>query len=199
LAGFDDFALNDIVCANDQYVASLLARSDRLIARQQRLVLMRHRHPDAHEETGQQRAILVLEHRAHRQRASRRVELRRGVVEMTFVRIALFVLQADLDWNARNGVQVRTSPQRQNLRLAHREIDIDRIDLDNGCEYGRRASADEIAYVDLMIGDDTVKGGEDSGVAKIDGGGIDVGLIDSNCGLVLFDDEFLVLRLLQCN
>ena len=50
------------------------------------------------------------------------------------------------------------SPDRQNLGLAHREIDVERIDLDDGCERGRPRSADEIADIDLMIGDDAVKG-----------------------------------------
>jgi hypothetical protein len=49
LSGLNDFALNDVVSADHQHIASLLARTDRLISRQQGLVLMPDRSPDAHE------------------------------------------------------------------------------------------------------------------------------------------------------
>src|SRR6516165_11140624 len=128
---------------------------------------------------------------------------------MSFMRVALLILQSNLDRDARNMRQVRPaerlsglgeiSPDRQNLGLAHREIDVERIDLDDGCERGRSRSADEIADIDLMIGDDAVKGGHYPRVAEVDVCGIDVGLNNSDRSLVLLDDEFLVLRLLQGN
>src|SRR6202522_3819960 len=40
LSGFDDFALNYVVGADHRHVATLLARSNRVVSRQQRLVLM---------------------------------------------------------------------------------------------------------------------------------------------------------------
>ena len=104
------------------------------------------RRPHPHEHTRQKHMVFVLEQGAQRQRASRRVDLRRDIVEMSFVRIALLTLQADLDRDARNAGQVRradrvprlgvASPERQNLRLARREIDIERVGLDDDCERG---------------------------------------------------------------
>ncbi len=107
LSGFDDFALNDIVRADHQHVAPFLARPDRVISRQQRLVEMPDRSLDAHEKARQQRIILIIEYRAHGDRASRGVDLRRDVVEMSFVRIALLILETDLDRDARKVRQVR--------------------------------------------------------------------------------------------
>ena len=49
---------------------------------------------------GQQRLVLVVEHRAHEQRAGRLVDLRRGVVHVARVRIAVLALQPDLDRDA---------------------------------------------------------------------------------------------------
>ena len=91
------------------------------------------------------------------------------------------------------------SSDRQNLRLAHSEIDVERVGLDDGCERGRSGHADERADVDLMIGDDAIEGSEDPGIAKVDRRGFDVGLINQNGALVLLHDEGLVLRLLRCN
>jgi hypothetical protein len=91
------------------------------------------------------------------------------------------------------------SADRQKLRLAHRPIDIDRVDLDNGCECGRSWRSDEIADIDLMIGDDAVEGGKHSGETEVDVRGFNIGFVKSNGGLVLLDDEDLVLCLLPCN
>jgi hypothetical protein len=81
------FALNDVVRVDHKHVAPLLARPDRVILRQQRLVLLRNRYPDAHEEARDQHLILILE-----QRARRGVELRRDIVEISLVRMTLLIL-----------------------------------------------------------------------------------------------------------
>src|SRR5579863_8750901 len=76
LSGFDDLALNDIVRTDDQHVAALLARADRVTSRQQCLVLMANRPPDADEKSRHQRMVVVVEDRAYRHGTGRRVDLR---------------------------------------------------------------------------------------------------------------------------
>src|SRR5215471_4417537 len=103
---------------------------------------------------------------------------------MSLVRIALLTLQADLNWDARKAGQVRrahrvprlgvASTERQNLRLARREIDIERVGLDDGGKRGRSGHADERADIDLMAGGDAVEGCEDPGIAKVDVRSFDV-------------------------
>jgi hypothetical protein len=105
LSGFDDFARNDIVRADHQHIAALLARPDRVVSRQQRLVLMPDRSPDAHEKARQQRVVLVVEDTRAPPRYRSRGRLRRDVVEMSFVRIAFLILQPDLDRDARKVCQ----------------------------------------------------------------------------------------------
>jgi hypothetical protein len=54
--------------------------------------------------------------------------------------------------------QILPSAKRQNLRLAHREIDVDRVGLDDGCERGRSRYANQRAEIDQMIGYTPSKG-----------------------------------------
>ena len=108
LSGFDDFALNDVVRADHQHVAPFLARPDRVISRQQRLVLMPDRVPGRARRGPGSSALSLLSNTARTAtRAGRGVDLRRDVVEMSFVRIAVLILQADLDRDGRKVLQVR--------------------------------------------------------------------------------------------
>src|SRR5580704_12529463 len=105
---------------------------------------MADRSAHAHEKARQQHIILVIEYRTRGDRAGRGVELRREIVEMPLVRIAFLILETDLDRDARNVSQVRSakrpsrlgdaSPDSQDLRLAQRKIDVDRVVLDDGRE-----------------------------------------------------------------
>ena len=85
------------------------------------------------------------------------------------------------------------------MRFAHSEIDVDRVDLHNGCERGRSRHTDERAQIDLMVGDIAVERCEHPGEAKIDVRGLDIGLIELNSRLGLLHDEDLILRLLRLN
>ncbi len=93
-----DFALLDhVVLVDDEHVASALVAADDAIRHEQRVGLGSPRHAHAHEISRQQRAVGVRQHAAHQQRAGRRGDARRGVVERSLVRIARLALQADLD------------------------------------------------------------------------------------------------------
>src|SRR4029077_14781928 len=137
VARLDDFALDDIVLPDHQQIAALLARPERHIGHENRLIEFLDRRPDADEQTGQQPARLVVEDRADFKRAGRRVHLRRSVVHMAFVWKTAFTLQPDLDWD-RGEVRrpkldtglgvVHFDPK--NLWLAYCEIDVERIELD---------------------------------------------------------------------
>src|ERR1700683_5056244 len=126
---------------------------------------------------------------------------------MSFVWIALLILDTDLDGDTRNISQVRpaervprlddASANGQDLRLAQREIDIDRVVLDDGCERGWSGRTDEIADIDLMIGDDAVEGREDRTKAEVDVRGFEISLINGNGSLVLLDHERLIFGLLR--
>ena len=71
------------------------------------------------------------------------------------------------------------SLDRQDLRLAQGEIDVERIGLDDRRELGRPGDADERADIDEVIGDDAVKRSEHLGVAEVDLGEPDGGLARS--------------------
>src|SRR3984885_9955746 len=94
-------ALDNIVGVDDQDVAAFLAGPKRIVSGQQRLVLLRDGRPHPHEQARQQRGILVLKQGARRQRAAGKVDLGRGVVEMSLVRIAVFAGEPDLDRDVR--------------------------------------------------------------------------------------------------
>ena len=133
--------------------------------------------------------------------------MRRDVVEMSFVRIALLILETDLDRDARKVRQIRrtdrksspgvASADRQELRLAQREIDVDQVGLHDGCECGRSGRTDEIADIDLVIGNDAIERGENPGKAEVDIRGFEISLINSNSSLVLLGDERLIVGLLR--
>jgi hypothetical protein len=106
-SGFHGFVLDDIVRADHENIAAFLVRPDRIVSGQQCLVLMPDRDPNPHEKARQQQVILVVEDGARHQRASRRVQLWRGIVEMSLVRIALLILQPNLDRDARDPRKVR--------------------------------------------------------------------------------------------
>src|SRR3984957_4893968 len=126
---------------------------------------------------------------------------------MSFVRIAVLILQADLDRDARKVRQIRridrksslgvASADRQELRLAQRKIDVDRVGLHDGCERGGSGRADEIADIDLMIGNDAIERGENPGKAEVDIRGFEISLINSNSSFVLLGDKRLIVGLLR--
>src|SRR3984957_8930522 len=177
LSNFHDLAPNNIVRTDHQDIFALLTRPDRIIPHQQSCVLLRDRRANPREQARQHGLVLVVEHGAHQKGAGRRVHLRRGVVHMPLVRIALLALQTDFDRNAR---QVRRPERkarlgvalldRQNLRLAQIEIDPDRIGLNNGRELGRSANTDQRAEIDEMMGDDAIERSQHLRVAEVDGG-----------------------------
>src|ERR1700733_2680968 len=165
VARLDDFALDDVVLPDDKQIAPLLARSERHVRHENRLVQFLDRRPYADEQSGQQPTLLVVEDRTGFERAGRGVDLGRRIVHVTQVGKTFFTLQPDLDWD-RGEIRrpkldtrlrvVHFDPK--NLWLAYREIDVERIELDDRCELGRRADADERALVDEMPGDDSVEG-----------------------------------------
>src|ERR1700739_4946887 len=57
LSGFHDSALNDIVRADHQDIAAFLAHPDRIVSRQQRLLLILDWRPHPHEHTRQKHLI----------------------------------------------------------------------------------------------------------------------------------------------
>src|SRR5271155_1407351 len=126
---------------------------------------------------------------------------------MSLMRITLLILETDLHRDARKVSQIRradrqsslgvASADRQELRLAQREIDVDRVGLHDRCERGRSGRADEIADIDLMIGNDAIERGENLGEAEVDIRSFEISLIDSNSSLVLLDDERLIFSLLR--
>ena len=102
---------------------------------------------------------------------------------MALVRIALLALQPDLnrDVGQVGGAQCdavlgEVSLDRQDLRLAQGEIDVERIGLDDRRKLGRPGDADQRADIDEVIGDDAVERGEHLGVAEVDLGEPDGGL-----------------------
>ena len=104
---------------------------------------------------------------------------------MSLVRIALLVLQPDLDWDGRDPRKIveRIGPRRgaafldrQNLRLADREKDVERVGLDDRRERGRSRNSDQRAEILLMVGDGAVEGSEDPRIAEVDVREVDSGL-----------------------
>ena len=98
--------------------------------------MLRDRGAHPYEQTRQQSPILVLEQGARVQSSGRRVDLRRGIVHVALVRIAFLALQPDFDRHIRqarraqrDAVLGEVSLERQDLRLAQREIDVERIGL----------------------------------------------------------------------
>ena len=89
--------LDDILAVHDQHIAAGLVAAERHVRHEQRVLLPVERHADAHEKSRQQRAVGIGQHAAHRERAGRLVERRRGVVELALVRKAGLGLQSDLD------------------------------------------------------------------------------------------------------
>src|SRR5271165_3068638 len=141
----DVLALDDIVRPHHQQIAPLLARPERHVGRENRVVEVPDRRAHPGEETGQQPPPVVVEYRAGFQRAGRCVHLGRGVVHMAYMRKAILALQSDLD---RDAGEIRRPEldalfgvallDPENLRLAHGEIDVDRVELDDRGELGRR-------------------------------------------------------------
>ena len=196
VAGLDVPALDDVVRPHHQEIAPLLARPERHIGHENCLVqlLDRRAHPD--EETGQQSASLVVEDgrglpacRSRRPPAARRSPygptcgkpsspcspISTGMLERSVVRNSISCLGVvDLD--------------PKNLRLAHGEIDVNRVELDDGRELGRRSEADERALVDEVAGDDPVERRGHRRVVEVDLGRLDGGLafITSACRLFGF-------------
>ena len=151
--------------------------------------MLRCRHAGADEETGQQRAVGVLEHSAHHYGAGGRVEFGRDVLEHAFMRVAVFVHQADLD---RDFCEIRLvqpalthcRADAQHVLLADAEGRVDRVDLDQAGELGVRRPADQRADRDEMLGHHTVERGYDLGVAEIDPGDGHAGLRVGDVALV---------------
>ncbi len=78
----------------------------------------------------------------------------------------------------------------KNLRLAYREIDVERIELDDRRELGRRPDADERAPVDKMPGDDAVERRSHRCVVQID-----LGCLDGGLGVQHLRGRFILFRL----
>ena len=184
LAGLDDLALDDVVRADHQHVAALPGSSrSRRCASAAPCPAARSACAPARTGPAEARRSLL----SNRARAVSvpvgEVDLRRGVVHMALVRIALLALQPDLD---RDVGQVRSCAMRrrawrgffdrQDLRLAQGEIDVERIGLDDRRELGRPGDADQRADIDEVIGDDAVERREHLGVAEVDLGELDGGL-----------------------
>src|ERR1700729_3220610 len=82
VARLDDFALDDVVLPDHQQIAALLAPPERPTRPAKPFIELLDRRPDAHEQTGQQPAGLIVEDRADFKRAGRRVDLGRSVVHV---------------------------------------------------------------------------------------------------------------------
>ena len=129
--------------------------------------------------------------RAHRQRAGRRIDGRRGVVERAAMRIAGLGLQADLDRNLLRSSRVNAALRHvgahaQHVLLADVEVHVDRIELHDGGEHGRRRrAADILADRDLARRDDAVERRRDLGVVEVELGQlrVDLRLVRVACGV----------------
>src|SRR3984957_19905623 len=197
LARLDDFALDDIVLAHHQQIAALLARPKRHIRHKNRLGQFLDRRPDPDEQAWQQPSLLVVEDRTGLERAGRGVDLGRRVIHVAQVRKAIFTLEPDFDWDGgeirrpKLDTGFRVVPfDTKNLGLAYREIDVERIELEDRRELGRRADADERALVDKVPRDDSVERRVHRRVVQVD-----LGCLDGGFGVQLLRGRLVRFRL----
>ena len=97
--------------------------------------------------------------------------------------IALLGLQPDVDGYRtdvaqRHAFAAQALAHGQHLLLIDGEADVDRIDLDQGGEFGRLAGADHGARIDEASRHNAVEGGDDCGVGEVA-----LGLLDLALGL----------------
>ncbi len=174
VAGLDHLALNDIVGADNQHIRAFLAGPDGVVRRQERVAELTDRRANAGEQPRQQLMVLVVEYGANKQGAGRLVDLRRRVVHVTLVRIAVLPLQPDLDRDAgkvcgperKAGLGVAPL-DRKDLRLAQVEIHVHRIGLHDGRQFGRPGRADKGADVDEVMRHGPVEGRNHTGIAEV--------------------------------
>ena len=114
--GLDLALLDDVVAVHDQHVASGLVAAQRHVRHQQRVLLLIEGNADTDEIAGQQHAVGVRQHAAHRQRSRRLVDRRRRIIELALVRIAVFGLQPDLDRKLLE-IARRQSPRAASARM----------------------------------------------------------------------------------
>ena len=107
------------------------------------------------------------------------------------MRIAAFGLQSDLDRKLREIARRKSAPlgfrpNAQHILFVDVEIDVDRFELHDGGQLGRRRRADQFAGRDEMRADDTVEGCYDIGIAVIDRRnlGVDLGLLQVGLGII---------------
>ena len=118
--------------------------------------------------------VLVVEYGANKQGAGRLVDLRRRVVHVPLVRIAVLPLQPDLDRDAgkvcgpERKARLGVAPlDRKDLRLAQVEIHVHRVGLHDGRELGRPGRADKGADVDEVMRHGPVEGRNHTGIAEV--------------------------------
>ena len=180
LADLDRALLDDVVLAGDEHIAPALVAADGAIRNQQHVRLFDKRHADADEIARQQLPVGVGQDGADGERAGRRSDGRRRIVERPLVRIAGLVLQADFDGDL---LQIlRGDPafghvgaDAQHVLLADVEIDVDRIELDDRRK--RRGAGAPTSSPDrhLPRGDDAVERRLDLRIAEIELGLLDIG------------------------
>src|SRR4029077_2511555 len=141
-----------------------------------------HRKAYAREEAREERRVLVLEDAAQGDSAGGRRQRAVGEIEDPDVRIALLVLEADLDGLLADPgpeldvVLLHQVAQVQGVPLVEIEADVDRLELLDGREQSRSAGADDVAGIHLPGSDAAGERRDDLRVAEVDLGELELRL-----------------------
>src|SRR5579885_1848155 len=187
LPRFDFALLDDIVLVDDKHITAALIAADRRIGHEQRRIWLSG-NAHTHEIARQQAAVAIFKRSARGQRSRGRIDSRRDVVELAFVRIALLGLQSDFNRHAEQGrrrlaLLCKGRAYLQYVAFAGVEVHPDRVKLHDGGKYGRRARADQFADRDLPCRDYAVERRLHVGVTEIDLGLLFIGLGRLQVGL----------------
>jgi hypothetical protein len=143
---------------------------------------------DLRVEAGRQFAVGIIENRPNTDGSRRRIEAVIDRLQVTLVRVGIFIGQPHGDQNVIDPVIARRAGRRvfEEGLLVHLEFHVDRIDRDDRREYrGVRPCPDQVALGDFRAGDPTSHRRGDGGVIEIDLRGLHGGLRGLHAGVGL--------------